>query len=186
MKLTKKVFRPALISFLLLTLICGILYPGVITGIAGVFFPRQATGSIITVKLKDGSVKEYGSALIAQQFTEAKYMIGRPSDHQNLSPVSEEYKKIVEVRIQWWRAFDPQNTQDIPADLIASSGSGVDPNITPAAAEFQVERIATARSITVEAVRAIIKKYTTGRFLGIWGEPVVNVLKVNLALDGLL
>jgi len=186
MKKSKNILRPALVSFLLLTLICGILYPGVITGIAGVFFPHQANGSIITITLKDGTKKEYGSGLIGQTFTETKYLIGRPSDHPNLSPLSEEYKKVVEERILWWHTFDPANTQEIPSDLIAASGSGVDPNISPAAAEYQVSRIAQVRSISEEEVRSIIRKYTTGRLLGIWGEPAVNVLKVNLALDGLL
>jgi potassium-transporting ATPase KdpC subunit len=186
MKQSKSILRPALTSFLLLTLICGILYPGIITGIAGVFFPHQANGSVITVTMKDGTKKEYGSALIAQTFTETKYLIGRPSDHPNLSPVSEEYKKVVAERILWWHTFDPANTREIPADLIAASGSGVDPNISPEAAEFQVARIAKVRGVGEETVRAIIKKYTTGRLLFIWGEPAVNVLKVNLALDGLL
>lgn len=186
MKKSKNILRPAVVSFLLLTLICGILYPGIITGIAGVFFPNQANGSVITVTLKDGTKKDYGSALIAQTFTETKYLIGRPADHTNLSPVSEEYKKVVEDRILWWHTFDPSNTKEIPADLIAASGSGVDPHISPAAADYQVARIAQVRAISEETVRAIIKKYTTGRLLGIWGEPAVNVLKVNLALDGLL
>lgn len=186
MKKSKSILRPALVSFLLLTLICGILYPGIITGIAGVFFPNQANGSIITITLKDGTKKEYGSVLIAQTFSETKYMIGRPSDHANLSPVSEEYKKVVTERINWWHTFDPLNTKEIPADLIATSGSGVDPNISPEAAEYQVARIAKARFISEESVRSIIRKYTTGRLLGIWGESSVNVLKVNLALDGLL
>jgi len=186
MKKSKNILRPAFMSFLLLTLICGIAYPAFITGIAGVFFPHQANGSVITITLKDGTKQAYGSALIAQTFTQPKYMIGRPADHPNLSPVSEEYKKIVAERILWWHTFDPTNTRDIPADLIAASGSGVDPHISPAAAEYQVARIAQVRVISEEAVRAIIKKYTTSRLLGIWGEPAVNVLKVNLALDGLL
>jgi K+-transporting ATPase ATPase C chain len=186
MKKTKNILRPALVSFLLLTLICGVLYPGIITGIAGVFFPNQANGSILTVTLKDGTKKEYGSVLIAQTFTETKYMIGRPSDHANLSPVSEEYKKVVAERIDWWHTFDPLNTKEIPADLIATSASGVDPNISLEAAEYQVARIALVRKVSEESIRLIIKKYTTDRLLGIWGEPAVNVLKVNLALDGLL
>lgn len=186
MKKKGNILHPAIVSFLLLTLICGVLYPSVITGIAGMLFPKQANGSIITVTLRDGTIKEYGSSLIAQEFTARKYLVGRPSNPANLSPVSEAYKKIVEDRVLWWHTLDPLNTKEIPADLIATSGSGVDPHISPEAAEYQVTRIAKERKISEESVRSIIQRYTTGRLLGIWGEPAVNVLKVNLALDGLL
>jgi len=185
----KKIFkslRPALISFLVLTIICGVIYPGVVTGFAQIVFPKQANGSIITVTLKDGTKKNFGSALIAQEFTEPKYLIGRPMGATNLSPVSKEQQALVEKRIKWWHTFDPQNKKDIPMDLVTASGSGVDPNITPAAAEYQVARVARVRGISESAVRTIIKKYTIGRFLGAFGEPAVNVLKINLALDGLL
>lgn len=175
-----------LFSFLILTLLCGVIYPGIVTAAAQVFFPSQANGSIITVTRKDGTEKSYGSELIAQEFTKPEYLIGRPSGTSNLSPVSEKQKKMVQERIEWWREFDPDNTADIPMDLVTASGSGVDPNISPAAAEYQAARIAKARGISEDTVREIMDKYTTGKFLGIWGEEAVNVLKVNLALDGLL
>jgi K+-transporting ATPase ATPase C chain len=128
---------------------------------------------------------EYGSSLIAQEFIKPEYLIGRPSGTTNLSPLSSEQEKLVRQRIDWWHAFDPGNTLDIPVDLVTASGSGADPNISPEAAEYQVARIAKERGMSGEAVRKIIKRYTTGRFLGFWGEPAVNVLDVNLMLDGL-
>jgi K+-transporting ATPase ATPase C chain len=128
----------------------------------------------------------YGSELLAQEFTKPEYLIGRPIGVTNLSPVSEEQKKLVQERIDWWHAFDPNNAVDIPMDLVTASGSGADPNISPEAAEYQVIRIAMARNMEEDEVRSIIQTYTSGRFLGFIGEPAVNVLKVNLALDGLL
>jgi K+-transporting ATPase ATPase C chain len=128
----------------------------------------------------------YGSELLAQEFTRPEYLIGRPIGVTNLSPVSEEQKKLVQERIDWWHAFDPNNAAVIPMDLVTASGSGVDPNISPEAAEYQVIRIAMARNMEEDEVRSIIQTYTSGRFLGFIGEPAVNVLKVNLALDGLL
>lgn len=181
-----KLLRPALLCFLIMTILCGVLYTAAVTGVAQLIFPQQANGSIITVALKDGTQKEYGSALIAQEFTKPEYLIGRPMGTTNLSPVGEEQQKLVQERIDWWHIFDPDNTADIPMDLITASGSGVDPNISPSAAEYQVARIAKERDMTEDYVKAIIEKYTTGRFLGFWGESAVNVLKVNLALDGLI
>lgn len=181
-----KSLRPSLLSFLILTIICGIIYPGVVTAISQAVFPNQANGSIITITLKDGTKQSYGSALIAQEFTKPEYLIGRPSGTSNLSSVSDEQKEKVQEHIDWWHNFDPDNIADIPMDLVTASGSGVDPNISPAAAEYQVASIAKARGISEDTVREIIGKYTTGKFLGIWGEEAVNVLKVNLALDGLL
>lgn len=169
-----------------MTILCGIVYPGIVTAIAEIAFPDQANGSIITVTLKDGTTKSYGSELIAQEFTKPEYLIGRQAGTTNLSPTSEEQEKLVEERIDWWHNFDPINTADIPMDLVTASGGGVDPYISPAAAEYQVARIANQRGISENEVREIISKYTTGRFLGFWGEPAVNVLQVNLALDGLL
>lgn len=181
-----KFLRPAAVCLLVFTLLCGILYTGAVTGFAQLIFPDKANGSIITVTLKNGTKEEIGSERIAQEFTKPEYLIGRPSGTSNLSPVGEEQKKRIEERIDWWHQFDLENKSDIPADLITASGSGVDPNISPEAAEYQVARIAKARGIEETAVRDIIAKYTTGRFLGFWGEPAVNVLKVNLSLDGLL
>jgi K+-transporting ATPase ATPase C chain len=186
MKKAMKMLKPALICFAVMTVLCGILYTAAVTGIAQLFFPYQANGSVVTITLKDGTKKDYGSELIAQAFTKPEYLIGRPLGVTNLSPVSEKQKELVQARITWWHAFDPENTADIPMDLVTASGSGVDPHITPEAAEYQVMRIAKARGIADDAVRSIIKTYTKGRFLGLFGEPTVNVLQVNLALDGLL
>jgi K+-transporting ATPase ATPase C chain len=170
----------------MMTLICGVIYPGVVTGIAQALFPSQANGSIIVLTLKDGSQINYGSALLAQEFTKPEYLIGRPMGTTNLSALSTKQAELVQKRINSWHSLDPKNDSEIPMDLVTASGSGVDPNISPAAAEYQVGRIAKERNISEAAVNKIIKKYTTGRFLGFWGEPAVNVLKVNLALDGLL
>jgi len=171
---------------LIMTVVCGVVYTGVMTGIAQLVFRHQANGSIITVTLKDGTKKEYGSALIAQEFTEPQYLIGRPMTVSNLSPVSGEQAELVQQRADWWHNLDPDNKADIPADLVTASGSGVDPYISPAAAEYQAARIAKARNMTEDEVRGVIQKYTSGRCIGFIGEPGVNVLLVNLALDGLL
>lgn len=186
MKDILKAIKPAVISIAIMTMLCGVIYTGIVTGFAQVVFPKQANGSIVTVTFKDGTKKDYGSALIAQQFTEPEYLIGRPSGTTNLSPVGEEQKKLVQERITWWHNLDPENKADIPMDLVTASGSGVDPDISAEAAEYQVARIARERGVSQDEVRSIISKYTTARFLGFWGEPAVNVLKVNLALDGLL
>lgn len=186
MKDILKVIKTALISIAIIILLCGVFYTGIITGISQMIFPNQANGSIITITLNNGTKKDYGSSLIAQKFTKPKYLIGRPLGVTNISPTSEEQKRLVQERIIWWHKLDPDNKENIPMDLVTSSGSGVDPSITPEAAEYQVVRIARERNIDQSQVRKIIRKYTTGRFLGFWGEPAVNVLKVNLALDGLL
>lgn len=181
-----KLLKPALICFGVMTLLCGVLYTAAVTGIAQLIFPNQANGSVITVTLKDGTQRDYGSELLAQEFTKPEYLIGRPTGVTNHSPVSEEQRKFVQKRIDWWHAFDPNNTADIPMDLVTASGSGVDPNISREAAEYQISRIAKARNMEEDEVRRIIQTYTSGRFLGFIGEPAVNVLKVNLALDGLI
>lgn len=180
------VLRPALVCFAVMTLLCGVLYTAAVTGIAQLAFPSQANGSILRVTLADGTEKEYGSELIAQTFTKPEYLLGRPSGVSNLSPTSQEQAALVQARIDWWHSFDPNNKAEIPADLVTGSGSGVDPNISSEAAEYQVARIATERGITQDEVRSAIETYTTGRLLGFLGEPAVNVLMVNLALDGLL
>lgn len=181
-----KSLRPLLVCFIIMTVLCGVIYPGVVTALAQAVFPAQANGSIITVTLKDGTTREYGSALIEQEFTKSQYLIGRVLGTTNLNPVSDDEKRLVLERIDWWHSFDPTNTAAIPMDLVTGSASGVDPNISPAAAEYQVSRIACERGISEDTVREIISKYTTGKFLGFWGEDAVNVLKVNLALDGLI
>ena len=170
MKRFLRVLRPAAVCLLVFTLLCGILYTGAVTGAAQLLFPDKANGSIITVTLKDGTQKEIGSELIAQEFTKPEYLIGRPSGVSNLSPVGEEQKKWIEKRTAWWHEFDPENKRDIPADLVMASGSGVDPDISPDAAEYQVVRIAKARNMEESAVRDIIKKYTTGRFFRLLGR----------------
>lgn len=176
--------RPALVSFVVLTLICGVVYPVIVTSIAQIAFPNQANGSIITVTQENGTTIDVGSALIGQTFTKPQYLIGRPQGTSQLSPVSEEQKALIQERVAWWRALDPENSGAIPSDLVTASGSGVDPNISPEAAEYQVDRIARVRNISAKTVREIIARNTTGKLLGLWGESGVNVLKVNLALDG--
>lgn len=185
---------------LAMTLICGFAYTLLVTGIGQVLFPRQANGSVIEV---DG--KTYGSALLAQQFTEPGHLWGRVMNldtssftddegrpvlyawASNLSPASSEYEALVAERVAALREADPAMADTpIPVDLVTCSGSGLDPEISPDAAEYQVHRIAQARGIPEETVRQAIEKGTAGRFLGLFGEPRVNVLKVNLILDGIL
>jgi potassium-transporting ATPase KdpC subunit len=186
MKKIWQMIKPAIICFFIFTLLCGLAYTGIVTGIAQVLFPDKANGSIIMITQKDGTAVKYGSELIAQEFSEAKYLIGRPAGTSNLSAISEEEKVLVQNRRKWLQSLDPGNQADVPLDLVTSSGSGVDPYISPKSAEYQVARIAMARGISDDKVRDIIRNYTTPKLLGIWGEEGVNVLKVNLALDGLL
>ena len=186
MKKIWAVLRPALWCFMIMTLLLGVIYPAVITGIAQIAFPKQANGSIITISSHDGTEKEIGSAFIAQEFTSSRYLIGRPFGTANLSPVSDEQNKAVQQRIKWWYDFDAENSAVIPLDLVTTSGTAADPNISPEAADYQVTRIARARNMTENEVKQIISRYTSRRLLGFWGEPAVNVLKVNLALDGLI
>ena len=200
MKELKSTLPKALTIFLIFTFVCGILYTGVVTGVAQLFFPEKANGSIIEV---DG--KKYGCELLGQQYTDDAHMWGRimnidvstykdESGHtlmyaapSNLSPASEEYEALVADRVEKLRAATPDMDETaIPVDLVTCSGSGLDPHISPAAAEYQVARIAKANDVTEDEVRAIIEKCTDGRFLGLFGEETVNVLKVNLMLDGIL
>ncbi|MFT4145681.1 MAG: K(+)-transporting ATPase subunit C [Mobilitalea sp.] len=181
-----KILKPALVLFGIMTLLCGVFYTAAVTGVAQLIFPYQANGSIITAKTEEGTEAAYGSALLGQVFTKSEYLIGRPIGTTNLSPVSTEQRELIQERVDWWHAFDYTNSAELPLDLVTASGSGVDPNISPEAAEYQVKRIAKERNISETMVREIIEEYSTGRFLGFWGEPVVNVLKVNLALDGLV
>lgn len=200
MKELKSTLPKALTIFLIFTFVCGILYTGVVTGVAQLFFPEKANGSIIEV---DG--KKYGCELLGQQYTDDAHMWGRimnidvstykdESGHtlmcaapSNLSPASEEYEALVAERVEKLRAANPDMDETaIPVDLVTCSGSGLDPHISPAAAEYQVARIAKANDVTEDEVRTIIEKCTDGRFLGLFGEETVNVLKVNLMLDGIL
>ncbi len=183
--------RPALVSLLLLTVITGVVYPLVVTGIAQVVFPFQANGSLI---VQDGRVM--GSALIGQPFDDPRYFWGRPSatspfaynarasSGSNLSPTNPALVSAVQSRVDTLRAADPTNKAAVPVDLVTASGSGLDPHISPAAALYQVSRVARARQLGLDAVRALVERHTEGRFLGLLGEPRVNVLALNLALDG--
>lgn len=200
MKELKTALPKALKIFLIFTVICGILYTGIITGAAQLIFPDKANGSIIEIE-----GKKYGCELLGQQYTDDAHMWGRimnldVSTYQdengnmlmyaapsNLSPASEEYEVLVAERIEKLRAANPDMDETaVPVDLVTCSGSGLDPHISPAAAEYQVARIAKANNMTEDAVREIIDQCTDGRFLGIFGEETVNVLKVNLMLDGIL
>lgn len=183
-------FRPAIVSYLVLTIITGLLYPLAVTGVAQIIFPQQANGSLI---VKDG--KPVGSTLIGQPFDDPKYFWGRlsatspfpynaaASSGSNLGPTNPALIDEVKARVDALHAADPQNAQPIPIDLVTSSGSGLDPDISVAAALYQSPRVAGARGMSVAQVRALIDKYTEGRWLGVIGEPRVNVLELNLALD---
>ena len=200
MKALKSVFPKALMIFLLFTVICGVAYTGVVTGVAQLIFPDKANGSLIEV---DG--KKYGCELLGQQYTDEEHMWGRIMNvdistykdengktlmyaaPSNLSPASDEFEDLVAERVKMIREANPDMDEtSIPVDLVTCSGSGLDPHISPAAAEYQVARVAKANDMAEDEVRAIIKQCTDGRFLGIFGEETVNVLKVNLMLDGIL
>ena len=184
--------RPALMALLIFTVLTGLLYPLVVTGIAQLVFPRQANGSLI---VQNGQT--VGSALIGQQFTDPKYFWGRlsatgpypynaaASSGSNLGPTNPALLDEVKTRIAALKAADPTNTQSIPVDLVTSSGSGLDPDISVAAALYQLPRVARLRGLSESTVLALLNKYTQGRTLGFLGEPRVNVLELNLALDGL-
>lgn len=201
MKTVKSVIPKMLGFFLVMLVITSLIYPAVITAAARAMFPDQATGSIIVGN--DG--KRYGSELLAQEFTGENYMWGRIMNvdtatftgedgepllyswASNKSPAGEELEALVAERVERLRAANPeQGDEPIPVDLVTCSGSGLDPDISPAAAEYQIQRIADARGMRPEDVQAVIDRYTTGRTFGLFGEPRVNVLKVNLALDGKL
>jgi K+-transporting ATPase ATPase C chain len=188
----KSILRPVLALFFILTLITGVAYPLVVTVAAQTLFSAQAAGSLV---LRDGQV--VGSELIGQNFVDPKHFWGRPSatgpmpynasasSGSNLGPLNPALMAGVKGRIDALRAADPGNTQRVPVDLVTSSASGLDPHISPAAASYQVGRIATARSVAADKVQALVDTQTEMPWLGFLGEPRVNVLKLNLALDKL-
>jgi K+-transporting ATPase ATPase C chain len=187
----KSILRPALALLLVLTVVTGVLYPLVVTGVAQVIFPSQANGSLIE---RDG--KAVGSSLVGQPFADPKYFWGRPSattpfannsassGGSNLGPTNSALIDAAKQRIDALHAADPGNNTPIPVDLVTASGSGLDPEISPAAAQYQIARIARVRGIAPAQVEAFVAQATSGRQLGVLGEPRVNVLRLNLLLDG--
>ncbi|MFA7242826.1 MAG: potassium-transporting ATPase subunit KdpC [Sulfuricellaceae bacterium] len=186
----KHLLRPALSLFVALSVITGLAYPFAVTGIGKLAFPDQAAGSLI---VKDG--KPVGSLLIGQNFSDPRYFWGRlsatspqpnnagASSGSNLGPLNPALQDAVKGRITALKAADPANQAPIPVDLVTASASGLDPHISPAAAEYQVNRVAQARKLDAKAVRGIVARHTEDRQFGIFGEPRVNVLQLNLALD---
>ena len=183
------IVRPAIVLFAALTLVTGVVYPLVVTGIAKVAFPSQAAGSLIE---KDG--KAIGSTLIGQAFSDPKNFWGRPSatspmannaansSGSNQGPLNPALIDAVKGRIAALKAADPKNTQPIPVDLVTASASGLDPHISVAAANYQAGRVASARNLPIAQVQGLIDQNTEGQLLGFIGEPRVNVLKLNIAL----
>lgn len=187
-----KELRPAAVSFLVLTLVTGVAYPLAVTGIAQITMPDQANGSLI---VKDG--KPIGSELIGQSFSDPKYFWGRPSatspmpnnaaasGGSNQGPTNPALIDAVKGRVKALQDADPGNTTRVPVDLVTASASGLDPHISPAAAEYQIQRIARVRNLPLKEVQELVNSHTEDRQFGILGEPRVNVLKLNLALDTL-
>lgn len=189
----KTYIRPCLVLFALLTLLTGIVYPALITVIAQVVFSDQANGSVI---VRDG--KAIGSSLIGQSFDESKYFWGRPSatgpvgynsaasSGSNLGPTNPVLLDTIKGRVEAILAANPDQKGPVPVDLVTASGSGLDPHISPAAAEFQVARVAKVRGLSESKVRELVASKTQSRTFGILGEPRVNVLQLNLSLDAVL
>lgn len=188
----KTLIRPALTLFVLLSIMTGLIYPLLVTGISQALFPTQAEGSLI---LRDG--KSVGSRLIGQNFTNPKYFWGRlsatspqpynaaASSGSNLGPLNPALKEAIESRVKVLREADPGNNAPIPVDLVTTSASGLDPHISPAAAEYQIARVARVRGLSPEAVRTLVMQQIEDREWGVFGEPRINVLALNLALDHL-
>ena len=186
------ILRPALVLFLVLTVLTGVAYPLVVTGIAQAVFPSQAAGSLI---VSDG--RAVGSVLIGQNFTQPQHFWGRPSatasmpynasasGGSNLGPLNPALTDAVKTRVRALRAADPGDTGPVPVDLVTASASGLDPHISPAAALYQVARVARARNLPPEKVRALVNQHIAAPLLGILGEPRVHVLQLNLALVAL-
>jgi K+-transporting ATPase ATPase C chain len=184
--------RPAVVLFLLLTVLTGFLYPLVVTGVAQLLFPARAAGSIVT---RDGHA--VGSRLIGQSFGDPRYFWSRPSattpqayngtasGGSNLGALNPALLDAVRTRVAALRSADPANRAPVPIDLVTASGSGLDPEISLAAANYQAARVARARGLAPERLQVLIAEHTEGRLLGVIGEPRVNVLELNLALDAL-
>ena len=182
--------RPAVVMVVALSVITGIAYPLVVTGVGRLAFPSQSGGSLV---VRDGKV--VGSRLVGQAFDDPKFFWGRPSatgpvpynaaasSGSNLGPLNPALTDAVAARIAALRAADSSATGPVPVDLVTASGSGLDPHISPAAAEFQVARVARVRGLSPDAVRALVARHTEGRTLGLLGEPRVNVLELNLSLE---
>ena len=185
-----KNIRTAIITLAMFTLLTGLFYPLAVTGIAQLVFPHKANGSLIE---KDG--KAIGSELIGQPFSDPKYFWSRlsatgpfaynaaASSGSNYGPINQSYLDGVKKRIKDLKAVDSLNTQPVPTDLVTASGSGLDPHISVAAALYQLPRVARIRSLNQDKLRSLVLQFTEGRQLGFLGEPRVNVLKLNLALD---
>jgi len=185
-----KILRPALSVFLLLTVITGVVYPLLVTVVSKATMHDQAAGSLI---VKDGKV--VGSKLIGQNFSDPKYFWGRlsatgpnpynaaASSGSNLGPLNPALTDNIKARIDALHATDPDNKAPIPVDLVTASGSGLDPEISPAAAQYQIARIATVRNLPKAAVSELVAQHTQGRQFGVLGEPRINVLELNMALD---
>jgi K+-transporting ATPase ATPase C chain len=186
----KTILRPALVLFFLLTVLCCAVYPLAVSGISRIAFSDEADGSIV---MKDG--KAVGSSLIGQAFSSPQYFWGRPSatgpmpnndeasSGSNLGPTNPAQLDAVKQRVAALKAADPTNTMLVPVDLVTASGSGLDPEISPAAAYYQASRVAAVRKVNIEQVRGLISQFTKGQTLGFFGEARVNVLQLNLALD---
>jgi K+-transporting ATPase ATPase C chain len=188
----RSLLRPAIVLFLFFTVLTGLLYPLVITGIAQAAFPHAASGSLL---MRDG--KPIGSSLIGQNFSDPKHFWGRPSattpqpyagagsTGSNLGPLNPALTDGIKGHIKALRDADPGNTQPVPVDLVTASASGLDPEESLAAALYQVPRIARQRNLDPQALQGLIGAHAQGRWLGLLGEPRVNVLELNLALDSL-
>ncbi len=186
-----KLIRQSIMMLVLLSIVTGIAYPLAVTGAAQLLFPRQANGSLV---MEHG--KPVGSSLIGQSFTEPKYFWGRPSatapmanngassSGSNQGPSNPALTEAIQQRIDALRAVDPGNAAPVPVDLVTASGSGLDPDISPAAAQYQIARVARVRGMTEANVQAMVDRATSGRQFGVLGEPRVNVLALNMALDG--